>query len=268
MVYGFTFEEMGKVNHPGRVKKTWGYHLPIAKRPEYALNLFYLKKGGIQPLHYYLKTQGTLFLEEGAILLKAIDKKEKLRAFRLNKGDVFKIKPGLTHALCGLENSYAYMFSGQYNDDCRNVKKEEEVANLTLDINKVQISEPDDEFRVEKSFDYRDKYWGSIQSLVNGAYAGKRIFLKAGAQNSLEFHCQKTETYFIHSGKLKVGLRLGRGENKSVIIEAGDVFEIPPGLMHMKIGIEDSVVIEISTHDDDRDSHIVEDGKIYKHKEQ
>ena len=37
--------------------------------------------------------------------------------------------------------------------------------------------------------------------------------------------------------------------------------------MHMKIGIEDSTIIEISTEDSDSDSHILEDGKKYVHKE-
>ena len=35
--------------------------------------------------------------------------------------------------------------------------------------------------------------------------------------------------------------------------------------MHMRIALEDTVIIEFSTLDDDGDSHIVEDGKTYKH---
>jgi len=33
----------------------------------------------------------------------------------------------------------------------------------------------------------------------------------------------------------------------------------------MRIALEDTVIIEFSTLDDDGDSHIVEDGKTYKH---
>ena len=268
MVYGFTYEEMGKIKHPARVKKPWGHYIAITGRPEYALTRFFLKNGGAQPLHYYLKTGGTLFVEKGVALLKVINKKGEPRTFRLKSQDIFRLAPGLLHALCGLEDSYIYMFSNQTdsNDYC-NVESEVEALKLKSDLHKLKISKPDNEFQIEKPFDYRDKYWGSIQSMVSEAYAGKRIYLKAGAQNSLEFHCRKIETYFVHSGKVKVGLRLGRGENKSVIIGAGDAFEIPPGLMHMKIGIQDSVIIEISTHDEDSDSHIVEDGKNYKHEE-
>jgi len=37
--------------------------------------------------------------------------------------------------------------------------------------------------------------------------------------------------------------------------------------MHMRIAKTDVVIIETSTKDDDGDSHIVEDGRSYKHEE-
>ena len=37
--------------------------------------------------------------------------------------------------------------------------------------------------------------------------------------------------------------------------------------MHMRMALEDTVIIEFSTLDDDSDSHIVEDGKKYVHVE-
>ena len=87
--------------------------------------------------------------------------------------------------------------------------------------------------------------------------------MKAGTQSSMEYHVRKDEYYYIQSGKLKVGMRIGRAKNKSLILETGDVFHIPPGLMHMRIALEDTVVIEWSNKDDDADSNIVEDGKTY-----
>ena len=56
-----------------------------------------------------------------------------------------------------------------------------------------------------------------------------------------------------------------RARNTSLILEQGDVFHIPVGFMHMRIALEDTVIIEFSTLDDDGDSHLVEDGKTYKH---
>jgi len=114
-----------------------------------------------------------------------------------------------------------------------------------------------------------EKYWGNMKTLFeNEQYSVKRIFMKRGTQSSMEYHIKKEESYYIESGKLKVGTRVGRAQNKSLILEKGDVFHIPLGFMHMRMALEDTVIIEFSTLDDDADSHIVEDGKTYKHIEE
>ena len=111
----------------------------------------------------------------------------------------------------------------------------------------------------------KTKYWGEITTLFDqDGYTVKRIWMNAHTQSSLEYHVKKKESYYIESGCLKVGLRIGRGKNTSVTLNQGDVFHIPPGLMHMRIAMLDTVIIEVSTTDDDSDSHIVEDGKTYK----
>ena len=83
----------------------------------------------------------------------------------------------------------------------------------------------------------------------------------------MEYHLSKDEKYFIREGKLKLGLRIGRAQNKSIILEKGDVYHVPPGLMHMRMAVEDTTIIEWSNKDDDSDSNIVEDGKTYVFKE-
>ena len=111
-----------------------------------------------------------------------------------------------------------------------------------------------------------DKYWGDMKTLFeNELYTVKRIFMRKGTQSNMEYHVNKQEAYYIESGRLKVGTRIGRAKNTSLILEKGDVFHIPVGFMHMRIALEDTVIIEFSTLDDDGDSHIVEDGKTYKH---
>ena len=113
-----------------------------------------------------------------------------------------------------------------------------------------------------------DKYWGFIQSIyADDEFTLKEIFMKAGTQSSMEYHLSKDEKYFIREGKLKLGLRIGRAQNKSIILEKGDVYQVPPGLMHMRMAIEDTTIIEWSNKDDDSDSNIVEDGKTYEFKE-
>tara|TARA_Y100001973_G_C5090786_1_gene277400 strand:- start:283 stop:693 length:411 start_codon:yes stop_codon:yes gene_type:complete len=111
-----------------------------------------------------------------------------------------------------------------------------------------------------------DKYWGNMQTLFeNDQYTVKRIFMRKDTQSSMEYHVNKQESYYIESGCLKIGTRIGRAKNTSLILDKGDVFHIPVGFMHMRIALEDTVIIEFSTLDDDGDSHIVEDGKTYKH---
>lgn len=119
---------------------------------------------------------------------------------------------------------------------------------------------------VEKPLKLVDKYWGNMQTLFeNDLYTVKRIFMHKNTQSSMEYHISKEESYFIESGRLKIGTRIGRAKNTSLVLEKGDIFHIPVGFMHMRIALEDTVIIEFSTLDDDGDSHIVEDGKTYEH---
>ena len=112
------------------------------------------------------------------------------------------------------------------------------------------------------------KYWGDMKTLFeNDQFTVKRIFMRKDAQSSMEYHVKKKESYYIESGKLKIGTRIGRAKNTSLVLNKDEVFHIPPGFMHMRIALEDTVIIEFSTLDDDSDSHIVEDGKKYVHVE-
>ncbi len=117
---------------------------------------------------------------------------------------------------------------------------------------------------IQSPIEDREKYWGRIINICTLDNCTLKIIeMKKGFQSSMEFHTQKEETYFIQSGKVKLGLRVGRGKNKSVILNAGDVYHIPIGLMHMRMALEDCVIVEIAKNDTDSDSHIVEDGNTY-----
>ena len=84
---------------------------------------------------------------------------------------------------------------------------------------------------IERPIKSIDKYWGHMDTLFEtDDYSVKKIFMRKGSQSSLEYHVKKVESYYIDSGKLKVGLRGGRAKNKSVILNEGDVFHIKPGL--------------------------------------
>ena len=101
--------------------------------------------------------------------------------------------------------------------------------------------------QIEK-FQTRVAYWGGCDYFRGSTgLALKQIYMRAGSQSSMEYHVHKRELYWVSFGTLKLGLRDGRGVNRSIILNEGDCYEIEPGQMHMRIAL----------------THIVFDGKIY-----
>ena len=113
--------------------------------------------------------------------------------------------------------------------------------------------------------DIKETYWGSIETARRWPVAIKRITMREGTQSSLEFHIKKAEIYWVLSGRLKVGMRVGRGENTSVELGPGECFHIQPGDMHMRQAITDCVIMEAC--DSENDVRFVADGKTYNHVE-
>lgn len=113
----------------------------------------------------------------------------------------------------------------------------------------------------------RETYWGSIETARRWPVAMKRIIMRAGTQSSLEFHTRKHEIYWVLSGRLKVGVRYGRAINDSIELSPGECLYLKPGDMHMRIALEDTIIMEACAFDDDADTHFVEDGKTYRHME-
>lgn len=263
MGYGLTFEQVNNKTQPVQKKTRWGFEVEASKKSIYSLEQFFVKKNSAQPLHYYKNREGSLFVQEGEILLRVVEKNGGKKLVSMKAGAVFDIAKGVIHGAFGAENSFVYFFAnGSDKDDKEWVESESEaIKSFLVEKNTSTYAE------ARKTTDFRDKYWGSIETIISKDYCGKKIFMKKGTQNSLEFHCKKFETYFIHSGSVKVGLRVGRAQNKSIILKKGETFDIIPGLMHMKIADQDCVVMEISTQDEDSDSYLVEDGMKYVHKE-
>ena len=206
-------------------KTAWGYKFKIAREKDYILERFDILDGKTADLKIKKGWEATVYLEEGIIRIgkHLISHRQSIKLF-LNS----KIKSD--------KDSIIYLFYGQ-------------------------ISKKKLKLKSRSTFDFREKYWGIIETMVNDLYTGKRLFFKKGQHSSLHFHVQKTETYFIHSGQLLVRLRAGRGEDSFFKLLPGSTLRIPPGLMHQDGGLADTVIIEISTHDEDSDSFIVEDGQ-------
>ena len=94
------------------------------------------------------------------------------------------------------------------------------------------------------------KVWGHEEIIVNRDYCGKKLILNKGFRCSMHYHKLKDETFYILSGKvlLEIGM-------KKWIMLPGDSMLIKPGQKHRFTGLEDSEIIEFSTHHEDSDSY-------------
>ncbi len=233
MAYGNTFEEVSKIEHPQQQDTEYGFRIMAVTEPDFSLKVFFLKNQWTGKFSF---KKGVYFIEKGNLLVK-------------NK----------------LISQYKVLIVPKDSDFELEVKEDSLVYLFTSDDFSPEI---ETEFEIRDSFDKREKYWGKIESIISEkSFAGKKMFMHSETQSSLEYHVHKKECYFLQEGKLKVGLRVGRAENKSVTLLPGDVFIMYPGLMHMRICMENCIIVEISTKDEDSDSHLVEDGQTYRHRE-
>jgi mannose-6-phosphate isomerase-like protein (cupin superfamily) len=114
-----------------------------------------------------------------------------------------------------------------------------------------------------KTSHFVPKGWGYEKWIVNrDDYCGKLLFMNKDKKLSWHYHEKKTETFYINKGR--VVLYYGYSDDiKCAIIQelsAGDVFHVPTGLRHRLLALEDSEIMEFSTHHEDEDSIRVEKG--------
>lgn len=119
---------------------------------------------------------------------------------------------------------------------------------------------------------YVPKNWGHELWISNSEkYCGKRLFMAKGCSLSLHFHLLKEESFFVERGKLKVfyhddhkmvqeyldkhGKDVMYSVLDFVVLEEGDNFHVPPGLVHQMIALKETVFFEFSTQHFDEDSH-------------
>ena len=102
------------------------------------------------------------------------------------------------------------------------------------------------------------KVWGEEHWLVNESYCGKRLILNKGYRCSLHYHEIKDETFYVAKGKVLLELH-----GKKIIMNPGDSQRIKPNDIHRFSGLENSEIIEFSTHHDEEDTYRKEpSGKI------
>lgn len=94
------------------------------------------------------------------------------------------------------------------------------------------------------------KVWGEERWIVNRDYCGKLLVLKKGFRCSMHYHKVKDETFYINKGKV-----LMECDGKKMVMKPGDALLIEPNKNHRFTGLEDSEIMEFSTHHDDSDSY-------------
>ena len=110
-----------------------------------------------------------------------------------------------------------------------------------------------DELRDHLKIPVYPKVWGEERWLANEDYCGKLLILKNGYRCSLHYHKNKDETFYIIKGKILLEL-----SGKKIIMGPGASQRIKPNEVHRFSGLEDSEILEISTHHDENDSYRIE----------
>ncbi|MBW2989717.1 cupin domain-containing protein [Candidatus Woesearchaeota archaeon] len=94
------------------------------------------------------------------------------------------------------------------------------------------------------------KVWGKETWIANYDYCGKKLTLNKGFRCSMHHHKNKDETFYITKGKVLMEVK---GQKKVML--PGDSIRILPYAKHRFTGLEDSEIIEFSTHHEDSDSY-------------
>jgi len=102
------------------------------------------------------------------------------------------------------------------------------------------------------------KIWGKEHWIVNREYCGKKLVLKKSYRCSIHHHRVKDETFYLISGKVLMEVN-----EKVCVLHPGDKQHISIADRHRFTGLEDSEMIEFSTHHREDDSYRdVPSGKV------
>jgi len=108
-----------------------------------------------------------------------------------------------------------------------------------------------------------DKVWGREDHIANfkdKGYCGKLLVLKEGHRCSIHRH-GKDETFYVLKGRVFMELEGDNGEMEYRILVPGNVLDIFDKKWHRFSGLEDSVIVEFSTPDEESERK-VDSGKI------
>ena len=94
------------------------------------------------------------------------------------------------------------------------------------------------------------KIWGEERWIINDNYCGKLLKLKEMHQCSIHYHQIKNETFFILSGTVIIEIN-----DQVFFLIAGCAIDVKAGEKHRFTGLENSEIIEFSSHHEESDSY-------------
>ena len=106
------------------------------------------------------------------------------------------------------------------------------------------------------------KGWGYELWIANNEkYCGKILHFDKGKRCSYHYHKLKKETFYLEAGQVKVLYGYsGIEQALTEILNPGDNFDVPIGLIHQIIAMEDSKLYEFSTTHYESDSYRIVNG--------
>lgn len=94
--------------------------------------------------------------------------------------------------------------------------------------------------RIEKPWGY-EEIWAKTDK-----YVGKFLMIRRPHKLSFQYHEKKEETIRLIQGSMELEIEKGIERDK-ILMKAGDVFHISPGMRHRMIAVQDCIVLEVST---------------------
>ena len=96
--------------------------------------------------------------------------------------------------------------------------------------------------------------WGTETLIAETPhYTGKVLVYKAGQAGGFQYHVEKDETFYLHSGSARVFYVTAAGSLCGELMFEGESWHIPAGAPHKFVAIDDCIVFEVSTpHKHDR----------------
>ena len=102
------------------------------------------------------------------------------------------------------------------------------------------------------------KGWGREVWIANGErYCGKILEIHKGKKCSLHFHKLKDESFYLRAGRLLLKIMASPDASavEEFVLEAGQCFDVPVGLVHQMEALEDVELYEFSSQHFESDSY-------------